>query len=212
MIDCRFIPIQKWSKKPTPSYSRRDRFSAPWSKTLDLLERELVKLRAKEIVIEAFFHPSDIRNDGWPRSNARASQPGVILRFTTKKGIMEFACDRFADWQQNLRAIALGLEKLRMIDEYGIIEVEEQQYTGWLKLPAASATDEAQQLALILCKYAATDETKAKTVVVDQKMFESVWREAVRRTHPDQNPERSGADFNNVIQARDRLKQLKGWQ
>lgn len=123
---------------------------------------------------------------------------------------MEFACDQFGDWQQNLRAIALGLEKLRQIDEYGIVVEEEQQYTGWLKLPAASVVDEATECARILIRYASVG-TETGKVVMDQKVFDQVWREAVRRTHPDQNPGQGGADFNNVITARDRLKTLKGW-
>jgi hypothetical protein len=209
MIDCRFKPIEKWPKKPTSSWNRKSRFRATWSQTLDLLERELVKLRAKEIVVEAFFHPSDIRNDGWPRANARASQPGVVLRFTTKKGVeAEFGCDRFTDWQQNLRAIALGLEALRKIDDYGIVVEEEQQYTGWLKLPAASAADEATESVKILIAHASVTLTPAQ-VLANQATFNSVWKEAARRTHPDTGEE--GGNFNSVITARDRITQLKGW-
>jgi hypothetical protein len=37
-----------------------------------------------------------------------------------------------------------------------------------------------------------------------------VWREAVRRAHPDTNPGRDVADFRNVVNARDRIKTLKG--
>jgi hypothetical protein len=35
---------------------------------------------------------------------------------------------------------------------------------------------------------------------------------AVKRTHPDANNGRDGADFNRVINARERIKMLKGWQ
>ena len=140
MIDARFKSIKSWPKKPTPATERRNRFRSSWQQTLDLIETELSKLKAGDIVIEAYFRPEDIRNDGWPRSNARPSQPGVVLKFATKKGQMEFACDKFKDYQQNLRAIGMGLEKLRMVEDYGIV-TEAEQYTGWLKLPAASATD-----------------------------------------------------------------------
>jgi hypothetical protein len=176
------------------------------------LEKELARLRAREITIEAFLRPDDISNDGWPRSAALASQPGVILRFVTKKGEMEFACDRFSDWVQNLRAIALGLEKLRQIDDYGIVVEEEQQYEGWFKkLPPASATDEAAECAKILIRYAFVPGVDTGKVLADRKVFDKVWREAVRRTHPDQNDGNGAADFNNVINARERLKALKGW-
>jgi len=49
-------------------------------------------------------------------------------------------------------------------------------------------------------------------VLGDQKLFDEIWRMAVKRTHPDFNGERDGGDFNRVINARERIKTLKGWQ
>jgi len=46
----------------------------------------------------------------------------------------------------------------------------------------------------------------------DQKVFDSVWREAVMRMRPDPNPGQDSLDFRRTLTARDRLKQLKGWQ
>lgn len=209
MIDCRFKPITAWPKKPTPSHQRRHRFRAKWQQTLDLLETELTKLKARDITIEAFFRPNDIRNDGWPYANAKAAQPGVILKFTTKEKQAEFACDKFPDWQQNLRAIALGLEKLRTIEDYGIVVEEEQQYRGWFKeLPAASAADEAVECAKTLIVYCgfATDTAK---VLSSREEFDRVWRGAIREGHPDTGG--TAEIFGKVIAARDRLKVLKGW-
>lgn len=212
MIDCRFKPIEKWPLKPTPSWSRRSSpFKAGWQQTLDLIERELNYLKAKEITIEGFFHPSQIRNDGWPKSSARPSQPGVILSFTTKRGRMVMPCDRYPDWEANLRAIALTLERLRSVERYGIVTEQQEQYTGWLRLPAAGATDEAFECARILIIHACVACTSGQ-VLNNRSLFDSVWREAVRRTHPDTNNGRDGADFNKVINARDRIKILKGWQ
>ena len=155
MIDCRFKPIEKWPSKPTPSWSRqRGQFKAGWQKTLDLLERELNRLSAKDITVEGFFRPADIRNDGWPKSSSRPTQPGVILSFSTKQGRMVMPCDRYDNWESNLRAIALTLEALRAVERYGAVSEQQEQYTGWLKLPAASATDEAAEYAKILIQHA----------------------------------------------------------
>lgn len=209
MIDCRFKPIAKWPNAPTPPESRRYRFRAQWSQTLDLLEFELGKLRAADITIEAFFHPGEIRNDGWPKSSARPSHPGVILRFTTAGKQAEFACDRFADWQQNLRAIALGLEKLRLVDDYGIVAEEGQQYTGWLRLPESSAIDEATELARKLVDLACVGDLPSQ-ILTDKRRFEAVATEALRRNHPDtSNGYVEG--FQLALSARDRIRELKGW-
>src|SRR5690349_1395878 len=116
MIDCRFKPIEKWPNQPTPQWKRQDsRFKAGWSQTLDLLERELNHLRAKDISIKGFFAAKDIRNDGWPKSSARPTQPGVILSFQSKQGRLVMPCDKYKDWESNLRAIALTLEHLRAV-------------------------------------------------------------------------------------------------
>jgi hypothetical protein len=212
MIDCRFKPIEKWPSTPTPSWKRtHGRFKAGWQATLDLLERELNHLRAKDITIEGFFSSSEIRNDGWPKSSARPSQPGVVLSFTTKQGMMVMPCDSFHDWEANLRTIALSLEHLRAVDRYGVTTEEKEQYTGWLRLPAAGATDEAAECAKILIQHASVGWAPAQ-VLERRELFDAVWREAVRRTHPDTNQGRNGAEFRRVIEVRERIKTLKGWQ
>lgn len=208
MIDCRFKPIEKWPSKPTQI--RRHRFRAKWVDTLNLLEFELSKLRATDITIEAFFRPSEIRNDGWPRSDARPSHPGVILRFTTAGKQAEFVCDRFADWQQNLRAIALGLEKLRLVDDYGIVAEEGQQYTSWLRLPEASAIDEATECARRLVDLACVTHT-ASALLASRELFEKVAAEALRRNHGDTGSGNVDG-LQLALAARNRIRELKGWK
>jgi len=56
-------------------------------------------------------------------------------------------CDSFKDWEANLRAIALSLERLRAADRYGVTTEEKEQYIGWLRLPATSQTDDLTELA-----------------------------------------------------------------
>jgi hypothetical protein len=213
MIDCRFKPIEKWPGKPTANWARKaGSFKAGWQNTLDLLERELNYLRAKDISIEGFFLPKDIRNDGWPKSSARPTQPGVVLSFSTKKGRMTMPCDRYTGWEANLRAIALTLEHLRAVERYGVTTEEQEQYTGWLRLPAASAVDEKTEFAKILIHHASVEgrqEFSPNRVLADSNLFDSVWREAVRRTHPDKGG--LSVDFRKVINARDRLKELNNW-
>jgi len=212
MIDCRFKPISAWPSKPTPGYARQSsRFKAGWQATLDLLERELNQLGAKDINVEGFFAPSEIRNDGWPKSSARPTQPGVILSFTTKQGRMVMPCDSFHDWEANLRAIALALEHLRAVDRYRVTTEQKEQYKGWLRLPAASTADEAAELAKLLIQHAGASYAPSQ-LLGDQKVFDEVWRVASKRTHPDLNPGRGSADLDSVIDARDRIKTLKGWQ
>ena len=143
MIDARFVPITEWPGVETPAYrQKRAPFRAAYAKTLDLLETELAHLNAKEILIQAYLRREDIRNDGWPRSAARPTKPGVVLTFEVKPAgqvqrvIMSFPCDRFDGWEDNLRAIALSLQALRMVDRYGVTRNNEQ-YRGFTALPPA---------------------------------------------------------------------------
>ena len=46
---------------------------------------------------------------------------------------MSYPCDKYSNWQANLRAIALSLEALRAEDRYGVTRRAEQ-YKGWAKL------------------------------------------------------------------------------
>lgn len=212
MLDCRFRPLAQWPGEPT-RFPQPSRFKAKWSQTLDLLEFELNHLRAKNIIIEGYFTFGQIRNDGWPKSTARPSKPGVVLSFDLgkpgKTGRMVMPCDRFNDWEANLRAIALTLEHLRAVERYGVTTERAEQYTGWLKLPAASSEDEAHQLAKELAILAGTDLVHVNTIATNRDAFDRAWREAARRTHPD-----TGGDaeqFKKVIAARDRIRALKGW-
>ncbi|MGE3449740.1 MAG: hypothetical protein AB7H92_19395 [Microbacteriaceae bacterium] len=147
--DLHVRPIQSW-----PGEQTRGRASAPfrstWASTIDLLTRELGMLGARTPVLQVAISESDFRLDGYPRANAYASHPGVILSFDTFRGALSFPCDRFDDWQDNVRAIALAMEALRKVDRYGITRRGEQ-YTGWraigsgsaVAMPGAMSTDEA---------------------------------------------------------------------
>lgn len=132
-------PIEQWPGEMTPdSYRRRSPFSAGWRQTLLLLGSELYNLGAEATVLQIAMREDDFRIDGLPRANARADHPGVILSFNPDGQVgdrMQFATDVFTSWQENVRAIALGLEALRKVDRYGITRGR-SQYAGFKALPS----------------------------------------------------------------------------
>lgn len=132
-----FRPLPDWPHPVTTNRSS-GRFKATYSKTLMLLEHELVNLHAHGVVVGAGFRESDLRLDGTPRADRRQApyiHPGVELSFDSKHGHLTYATDEFHDWQDNLRAIALSLEALRAVDRYGVSK-RGQQYAGWAQLAA----------------------------------------------------------------------------
>src|SRR5688500_17553742 len=106
-VSVQFRPWVTWPGKATPSYDRRrGQFKSRWMQTRTLLEKELWHLGAKNVVIEMDVEERYIRRDGLPYENAKPNTPGVILSFDSPHGPLRYPCDTYADWQDNIRAIA----------------------------------------------------------------------------------------------------------
>lgn len=134
-IAIRYRPIDAWPG-PMTAERRPSAFSAPYRDTLQLLDRELAAIGAEEVVLQLALREDQIRVDGRPKANAATpAHPGVILAFDSPYGPLKYATDVFTRYEDNLRAIALGLESLRRVDRYGITKRGEQ-YSGWRQLGA----------------------------------------------------------------------------
>lgn len=166
------------------------RFDSTWSKTLQLLGREIDYLNGRNVVIETDVREQDFRLDGTLRANARAAaSPAVVLAFETPEhGAMLYRCDRYEagygqiGWQQNVRAIALTLESLRAVDRYGATETG-QQYTGFKALPAGRAMPSSHMTrteAIDLVKRLAPESKR-------DEPFERLVRWAKAGAHPDRH-------------------------
>src|SRR5579863_10251967 len=57
-------------------------------------------------------------------AGAKLRTQGIILTFNSKHGPLSYPCDKYSNWQANLRAIALSLEALRAVDRYGVTHPE----------------------------------------------------------------------------------------
>ncbi|HEV2778568.1 MAG TPA: hypothetical protein VGX25_04135 [Actinophytocola sp.] len=130
-------PMDRWPY-PESSPRKSNPFRAKFDDTLKLLAAELDHLKVTgAVAVRVVTREADVRQDGMLRARATVLHPGVALSFrSATAGALTYPCDRFvgyvgeADWQVNLRAIALGLEALRKLDRYGIAGHGEQ-YTGW---------------------------------------------------------------------------------
>lgn len=174
-----YRPISTYPGTPTsPGRRRRAPFSAGWASSTKLLRRELDHLGAKNVVLELALREEDIRLDGIPRAGARQpDHPGVVISFESIHGPLRYATDVFDRWQDNMRAIALGLEALRRVDRYGIVKRGEQ-YAGWKQIEAkGQSTDDARSFLLSIIG----------NLVHDLPDIEdrSIVREARRQAHPD---------------------------
>lgn len=161
-------------------------FSAHWSDTIDLLNREIGYLGAREYVIEIDITESDLKLNGELRSTARPASPAVAVSFEPRgKPSLLFVCGKFPHWQHNVRAIALGLEALRKVDRYGITQAQEQ-YRGFGALPPGTPMPAVKMT---------VDE--ARRLLVEHGGY----RNAIKTHHPDM-----GGDaglFRQLTEARD---------
>lgn len=192
-MEYQFRPIERWPVTPTDGRNRkRGPFRAGYRDTIELLDRELRHLGGKQIVIQAYLQPRDIRNDGMIRADARPSDPGIILSFESKHGPLSYPCDTFTDWQDNLRAIALAIEALRTVDRYGVTKRGEQ-YKGWTQLPPPNGDHWTQAQAIEFMRAFVGRQ-------LDGEGIDAWLRRAEFKSHPDHggNPE----DFKKVQQAR----------
>lgn len=180
MLDVIFVPLEKWPGKP--SKQKQATFRMHQTRRLDALEYELRKLRAQDMVIEAWFDHQSIRNDGWPKSSARPSGPGVILSFTGKDGPLSFPCDTYDRWEDNLYAIALSLEALRAVDRYGVTRTAEQ-YQGWKQLPAPAEEDIRDRKWAL--EHLARLAGVQPGILSDPATVDLAYRAAAKKTHPD---------------------------
>jgi hypothetical protein len=192
-LDIRVEPIDRWPGEQTVSRSHSS-FRTTYSATVDLLERELTHVRAQAVVMQQAISRSDLRLDGRVRADARLAHPGVILSFTSPKlGKIRFACDRFYAWQDNVRAIALGMEALRKVDRYGITS-DGEQYAGFRALEAAEAArpfETLESAGRFIAAHARPDlddgriEALIELVLTDDELLETYYRRAAKNLHPD---------------------------
>lgn len=176
-----------------PSGGReRSRFTASWSDTLDVLQREYEFLYGKHLVIEMDVRERDIRNDGGVRADARPSSPAVVVAFESQHGPLLYRSDLYdtvawgakgaQPWQHNVRAVALTLEALRAVDRYGAT-ARAEQYQGFKALPPGTglvATGMTQMVALQILRDEAPESKR-------DEPLDRLLRWAKAGAHPDRH-------------------------
>ena len=188
MLEYRVEPLPPvWPQKAT-LYPLRAPFKTVWSKTLQLLEREIRMLGGRNVRIQVkVWSDRDIRQDGQLRADARPGN-AVIVLFDTNEGTLQFPCDTFTYWQDNVGAIARALEDLRRVDRYGVRKGA--QYTGYKQIAATSTpTFTAEEAARQIIE-ASGSGLSPGDVLKDRGFALNLFRIARHRSHPD----RAGGD------------------
>ena len=187
-------PLEPWLG-PVTANRQRAPFSAGWTPTLHLLNREIEALQTPEQrlvrwVMQIDVPPHHIRNDGELYVKAVAKTPAVRVAFDSKHGPLTYATDRFTQWQDNARAIALSLEALRKVDRFGV-GGKGEQYRGWTAISNRPATMTREQAAEFIAWHAGAEHGNEAAVWADKMLhdlaeLQRAYYLAAKRMHPDQ--------------------------
>lgn len=187
-----FRVLETWPRKQTVGRVR-GQFKAGYLQTLKMINRELYALGARSAVVQLAVSPDEIRRiDAMPRAGCRPWHPGVVISFNGKHGPLQFACDHFLDWESNLRAIALTLERLRMADLYGVTQKGEQ-YKGWQSLPPPKDPNQPfndkTAAAAWLAQRAGYNNLELRDLIDPEtkNLRRAVLNQAIIACHPDKN-------------------------
>jgi hypothetical protein len=125
----------------------------------------------------------------WPRdlTRSRKSSPFKTRFEMTLRKLTH--CRR---WTDNLHAIALTLERLRLADLYGVTKRGEQ-YAGWKMLPgpitAAAGQKPTMSIDAAARFVAGLTGADAPALIRNRATWEKAFREAARMCHPDKAPQ-----------------------
>ncbi|MFD6069302.1 hypothetical protein [Amycolatopsis lurida] len=214
----------EWQIEPMPTWPypntvarKGNPFRANFSSTIKLLVAELDHLDVQgAVAVRVVADEADVRRDGMVRAKANVRHPGVALSFTSKRlGALTYPCDAFraqysgepADWQINLRAIALGLQHLRALDRYGIAGHGEQ-YTGWRAIEAAAPAEfDSVDAALRWLMHFTEMPSREVSGQATRDVAPLLLRRAAQKAHPDIGGD--PADWSSVDAARQLLKKAR---
>lgn len=141
------------------------------------LATEVDRLGGRNVVLSTNV---ELRLDGKPRADrSNPSDPGVAVYMALKGKPMVFACDRWKDVKDNIRAISKTIEALRGIERWGSGSMMERAFDGFTALPSPQDWTERDWWEVLGVPYDAT-------------IFQI--NEAYRRRAKDRHPDNGGSD------------------
>lgn len=165
------------------SSRRRARYQVEFGKALHDMKAELRRMKAQSIVVSSNV---PVKANGDPYADAgsrRFEDPGVALYFFWNDSPWVVACDTWDLVKDNLRAVGLALEALRMFERTGASDLLRRAYTGFKALPAPG-----QSCAKVgLTPSEEVDCWKILEVSRDasREVVEAAYRAKAKTLHPD---------------------------
>lgn len=118
-----------------PTYSRFGDHTL--TQSCKRLLEEIDRMRGTNAIISSNI---PIKQDGTPHANylkCNIPNKGVAVYFTRNKQQVVLACDRWYNVEDNIWAIACSIEAMRSLERWGVSEMLDRAFSGFLAIPAA---------------------------------------------------------------------------
>ena len=214
--DCEidFRPMTAYRGQPWPK-----RAPNRWNDTLEfalrMLRSELVAAGSPDAIVETWHGREDYTLSGRPRSGITPRRPEVQVWFRAGQMPVCVPSGKYANWINNLKAVAMTLNRQRLVRDYGCFTIEEQ-YTAFSALPPSTGnigvgqTGSAADCAAFLIRTAGMEaDLTVEDVLANRDVLRSVARVAAKRAHPDVGGTDSLLD--QVSKARAEIERVNGW-
>ena len=148
-------------------------------KVWPILRDEVRRLGGKDLIVSSNM---PLRNDGIPyASKKEPDDPGVAVYFDRKGKPICLACDQYSRVWENAYAIAKTIEAMRAIDRWGVSDMLDRMFTGFMAI-----TDDAGK-SLFSILGISPDASKEEIT--------AAYRRKMKEVHPDLggDPEAAGA-------------------
>ena len=160
---------------PRAKHRRSSNYKVTTDVALEELLGDLRLMGARAIIVSSNV---PLRRDGtmYRDRDARVFDPGVAVYWDAKDGTPKvMACDHWATVRENVRAIGLTIEGLRLIERCGASQLFERAFTGFARLPAG-----------------ATRKPWWEVLGVDPKATQAHIQEVYRKLALQHHPDRGG--------------------
>lgn len=163
-----------WPRTRQPCASRYGKHST--YESTEKLEREIKLFNASSLIVSTNIR---VKDNGLPYAGQKQpTDRGVAVYFTFKNKQRTFACDKWLTVEENLWAIVLTIEALRMINRAGASELLERAFTGFEALPAPSDMD-------VWWRVLEVSQTASKEEI------QAAYYRKVKEVHPDKGGDSS---------------------
>lgn len=166
-------PLQWPAGYPRTKNPARSKFDTTFAVARNSIMREVKLLGGKAPIISTNI---PLRNDGLPYASFKTvSDKGVAVYFTYNNNSVVLACDKWDKIEDNMQAIRKAIDALRSLDRWGVSDILNRAFTGFVALPDSTKKHWSE----VLC--------------LPRNANESQIKEAYRRLAIETYPDRGGS-------------------